>query len=585
MVDLTRQQQESLELALAQYENRYDPVEKMVTASVSKAGYHTTLKSGTVHPTRNSLTYAVALLDSQNDAHRQRAMDILERVIGLQDQDPESRTYGIWSWYLEEPLDKMSPPDWNWADFCGVQLLAAYRRHRHRLPSEMEDMLRESIVHAARSIERRNVGPGYTNIAVMGTYVTLVTAETFNMPDLLDYAQKRAKRVYDYVTYQGSFNEYNSPTYTVVAITELSRLLMDAQDEETRRLMKEIHDMGWKHAARHFHPPTRQWAGPHSRCYATLLGERPETLAFIQAGTHGAVKFFENEPLPLGLDRYKIDFNCPKQYHSLYKTLDKEKTVVETFTKADPSRAGRKLPVIGTTFLGEHSTLGSANRADFWNQKRAVLAYWGTPQEPRYLHVRCLHDGYDYCSALVASVQKKRDLLSAVTFATDYGDTHPNLDMVKNATISARDLRLRFEFGGHIDSLELPENPKSGAPIILHDENIKIGVYFLITRFGDQEIKLETDRGGEEAYLDVVLHSGDQENIDFSKIGEACIAFCLRVQEKDKNDDAGWDALAQILDDRCVCYWRHPTETLQVSVLKKPGPRNQLQDAYEFKIL
>ncbi len=585
MADLTKEQRKSLNLALEEYEDRYDPLEKMVTSRVSKAGYHTTLKSGTVHPTRTSLTYAVALLDSGDEEYLQRAIDILVRVIGLQDQDPESRTYGIWSWYLEEPLDKMSPPDWNWADFCGVQLLAAYRKHKDRLPSNVVNLLKESIIHAARSVERRNVGPGYTNIAIMGTYVTVVTAETFNIPDLLEYAQKRAKRVYEYVTDQGSFNEYNSPTYTVVAITELSRILMDAEDKETCRLIREIHDMAWKHAACHFHPPTRQWAGPHSRCYATLLNERAGTLAFIQAGTHGAVKFFENEPLPLGLDRYKIDLNCPTEYRHLYNTLEKEKTVIETFTQGDPSRDGRKLPVIGTTFLGRHSTLGSANRADCWNQKRPVLAYWGTPEKPRYLHMRCLHDGYDYCSALVASVQKERYLLTAVTFATDYGDTHPNLDMVKNATISARDLRLRFEMGGHIDSIELPDNPTSGAPIIIHDENMKIGLYFLITSFGDREITFETGKEKHEAFLDVVLYSGEKQEIDFSNIEEACVAYCLRIQEKDVKDNTGWDALVRIIDDRCVCYWRHPAETLQVSVLKKPGPRNQLQDAYELKIL
>ena len=33
------------------------------------------------------------------------------------------------------------------------------------------DQVREAVVHATQSIQRRNVGPGYTNIAVLGTAV------------------------------------------------------------------------------------------------------------------------------------------------------------------------------------------------------------------------------------------------------------------------------------------------------------------------------------------------------------------------------------------------------------------------------
>ena len=66
-----------------------------------------------------------------------RAEKILRTVISLQDRNPDSRTYGIWSWFAEEPLDKMSPPDWNWADFCGTQLLQVAIDHKDRLPADL----------------------------------------------------------------------------------------------------------------------------------------------------------------------------------------------------------------------------------------------------------------------------------------------------------------------------------------------------------------------------------------------------------------------------------------------------------------
>lgn len=585
MTQLLEWQRDSLRLVLKEYESRYDASEQMVRSGASKVGYHTTIRGGTVHPTRTSLAYAVALLDSGEEQALRRAVAILRRVIALQDQDPQSRTYGIWSWYLEEPLEKMSPPDWNWADFCGVQLLAAYRDHRHRLPDDLTELLKTSIIHAARSIQRRNVGPHYTNIAMMGTYVTLVTAETFGLSDLLRYAKERGRRVHEFVTHHGSFNEYNSPTYSVVAVKELSRLLMDARDEETRRLMTEVHDLAWKHIARHFHPPTHQWAGPHSRCYRTDLRRSPETLAFIQAGTNNAVRFFQDEPLPLGLSGYRLRTACPKELVPLFVSLDREKTVVETFTRADPSKPGKRLPVVGTTFLGKHLTLGSVNRSDFWNQRRSILAYWGTPERPTYLHVRFLHDGYDYSSALVAAVQQRGDLLAAVTFATDGGDTHPGLDRVKEATIPAHDLRLRFEFGADISSLVLPETYSSGNLITVLDRNVAVSVFVVTASFTGKSTAIDIHRENDRAGIDIILHSGEQEEFNFSKMDDATIVFCLRVEERKTKNDKLWDAFARLDGDRCLSFWRRPGGTLRLSVPRKPGPYKQLQDSFEMEIV
>ncbi|MFH1742097.1 MAG: hypothetical protein ABIH23_24100 [bacterium] len=584
MVNLSECQRESLQLVLSEYDEQYDPDERMVRSEASKVGYHTTIDEGVVHSTRTSLAYAVALLDSGDDKNLERAAAILRRVISLQDQDPESKTYGIWSWYLEEPLEQMSPPDWNWADFCGVQLLAAYCDHHHRLSDDLNESLKQSIIHAARSIERRNMGPHYTNISIMGTYVTLVAAETFGLPDLLTYAKERARGVHEYITYHGSFNEYNSSTYTVVAVKELTRILMDAQDEETRRLIKKIHNLAWRHIARHFHPPTRQWAGPHSRCYQTDLRDRPGTLAFIQAGTHDAVRFFENQPLPLDLDACRLSLACPDEYIPLFVSLEKETTVVETFTRAEPETEGKKLPIIGTTFLGKHLTLGSVNHSMLWNQRRAILAYWGTPDRPTYLHVRFMHDGYDYCSAMVATAQQERDLLAAVTFATDRGDTHPNLDPLKDGTIEARDLRLRFDFGADISSLELPGTCSSGSPVQFTDRDVAVSVYLLAADFGKKKTRMDVHREDEHAYLDVILHEGEPEKFDFLQMNAAFIAFCLRVAERPAvESDMPWDAFARVEKDRCTCFWKRPGGTLLVSVPKKPMPYRELQDSFEME--
>ena len=146
--------------AVNEWGKQYHLAAQMIRRPFSSPGYHTTLTGGEVHPTRDSLDYAVALLDTGEPEWQKRAEDILRKVIGLQDQDPASKTYGIWSWFLEEPLEKMSPPDWNWADFCGVRLLQVAMRHRSRLPVDLAENLDSAIRHAARLDTAPQCGAG-----------------------------------------------------------------------------------------------------------------------------------------------------------------------------------------------------------------------------------------------------------------------------------------------------------------------------------------------------------------------------------------------------------------------------------------
>ncbi len=63
------------------------------------------------------------LLDCGDSLMEKRAFDVLRKLFSLQDVRPNSTTHGLWSYFLEEPLDKMASPDLNWADFIGTQLL------------------------------------------------------------------------------------------------------------------------------------------------------------------------------------------------------------------------------------------------------------------------------------------------------------------------------------------------------------------------------------------------------------------------------------------------------------------------------
>ncbi len=537
-------QRYSLQEALQKADGQYDPQAKMILSSVSGVGYHTTLKEGNVHPTRTSLEYAVALLDSGEADRLERAKDIVKTVIALQDQQPSRNTYGIWPWYLEEPLEKMSPPDWNWADFCGVQLLAAWIDHRTRLGEEIANAVKESIIHAATSIQRRNVSLGYTNIAIMGTYVTLVAGERFNLPLLQKYAKERLRLFHRYLMDQGSFNEYNSPTYTVVVLKELSRMLMHVRDEEDRKRIRDIHDRAWKHAACRFHGSTRQWAGPHSRCYSTLL--QKETLTLLEVATGGQQRVLTERPLALGLGDYRLTLQCPEENYPYFPPGKEPRTITEKFLK----HVNPDLNIIGTTYLHPKYALGTVNRGDFWNQRRPFLAYWGTQDKPTYLQLRFLHDGYDFCSAMPFTVQHQGCALTGIVFATDYGDTHPSLDRVVNATIRAKDLRLRFEIGGNIDELNfVPFNGPEGM-VFMRDREMQIMVRPLVDPFDGQRFQWEIGGNKEIKWIDAIAYSGKEKEIPLASLQASFILFALQfctaegkpfaMNSIDLQEEKGW---------------------------------------------
>ena len=553
-------QKARLNRVLASMHANYNPDTHMLRSPFSSPGYHTTLKGGTVHSTRSALGYAVALLDTGDEALRQRACDILDAVIALQDTDPKSKTYGIWSWFLEEPLAKMSPPDWNWADFCGVQLLQVALDHRQRLPPELAKRVDDAIRHAARSIEHRNVGPGYTNIALMGTYVTCVASELYGWPDLKDYAARRLRRFYDYTKAQGAFSEYNSPTYSIVALEELGRMRQDVRSPEARPLIEELYRMVWEDIALHFHAPSRQWAGPHSRCYSTLL--KPSVLAQIQRASGGALDWGADEP---DLSEQRLKLPCPRDLLPLFQKTDTPREVVKTYLKAEP-------PLVGTTWLEPAFTLGSANRGEFWNQRRGIVAYWGTPDKPAYLHVRFLRDGYDFADAQLFTAQRRGDLLAAIAFGTDGGNTHISLDRIKSGRFNAKDLSLRFEFGGCAAAQKLRVPTTRDGTTLAHFGTLSIALTAPVCLFDDITPTWTSGQDNNQAWLDLVLYSRKNRDFDLNQMTAAAIGFALRIS----NEETSPPHVSHTLKEgRIALSW----DDLRVSIPIRPDKVSALQRA------
>lgn len=440
---------------LKQMNQAYDPAARMIGSYRGpEYNYQSTLRGTTVHPIRDTFEYALALLEEGTETSRTRSFEILDRTISLQDSDPSSKWFGLWSYYLEEPLPRMAAVDFNWADFNGSTLLLILFRHRERLPSSVVASVSEAIRRAAISIRRRDITPYYTNIIAQGSYVVLAAAETLHDNDLLEYGLQRMRRWAVQFDKSGSFAEYNSPAYTPEVIRHMTSIRMFVRNAEARKLAERFHDRAWQQLAAHWHAPTLQLAGPMARVYSNDIGSP----LWLQKGIGNAVIFEslaelskKGGPISTGL----LDLKCPDDLRKSFVKLEKRHQHREVFIEGEvlldtliPHPASPPLiPVQGTTLLTPSFALGSANRSDFWVQRRPLLAYWGdAARPPHVLQLRVVKNDYDFSSASFYSVQQQGAVLGAIGFRTDGGDKHPLIERIKDGTFEMQQMYVQFQF-------------------------------------------------------------------------------------------------------------------------------------------
>ena len=513
-VILTQEEKIALSKSLDGLQSRYyDESAKMITEEIEGYSYHIDAQSGLFHAVRRSFSYAVRLLDLGDKNYQKRAFDIIEKTISLQDTVKNSPSCGVWPYYLEEPLaTKKSPVDYNWADFNGVHLLDVYLGHQKEIPANLKHLIRNSIILAARSIQKRNVNLDYTNIAIMGTYVTYMTSHLFDLPDMRDYANKRLKKFYEFTLKEGGFPEYNSPTYTFVALNELDRMKRHIIEPDSKAMIDSLYNIGWNVIARHYHKPTGQWTGPHSRSYNSIID--PSFYSILNQASDGKI---ESGQFIMPAD-IKIRHKIPTYLLHYFLTPNYPRTEFDTFESIEPK-------ITGTTYMTNKYAISSANRSSLWNERRPFLVYWGNKTNPHYLQVRFLHDFYDFSSASFFCEQKDNYILAAINFITNGGDKHINIDLIKNGKLIAKDLRLRLEFGNCNDpgNLNLPKNKNELFSLKLDSIVFSFQLYSSI--FDNYKGTWEKGGDGKSSWIDFVIYSGSEREIDLKKIDEAVLGF------------------------------------------------------------
>jgi hypothetical protein len=501
-------------------DKNYNPEVQLVSTVFGGTGYHSRLKAGTtVHDTRLSANYALECLREGGQEYVKRATDIFDKLCSLQDVDPVSSTYGIWSWTYEETLEQMQPPDWNWADFIGARIAHALKLYPRLLPEDTVGRLREALAHAAWSIFRRNVAADYTNIAIMGAVVTAAAGELLDLSMFLKYARRRLASVLDSVKANGSFSEYNSPTYTVVVIEELDRLSLLVSDPECNSIGDKLWFHAWEIVAEHFHPPTLQWAGPHARSYSDLL--RPNTQHWLTAATGIVFPDQEKEENDLIVKPRP----CPPELQPRFRKLpESEFTVVRQFA------IGKTGPVTGTTWMSEKSCLASINRACTWVQRRFLVGYLKIPAGVAVLKLSVLLNGLEFPGFRVFQQQTGSRVLSAFQPLFGTGYYHPTLDAISDGIIDCEDLRFRYT----LLSRDVRTDSLSDGRFSLSTEGFHAVITPAVSAFNGIPVNwkpVEIDGG---VAVDAIVYCGSRKQINMAEATMRIATGLELVSNQDK---------------------------------------------------
>ena len=534
--------------------NDYDPEARLVKRYRGKNGYCSKLSDCTVHEIRASFYFAQGLLRRDNEEYTKIAHDVLYRVLPLQDINPARRTYGIWPYYLEESIEEMDVPDMNWADFIGQALLWMLKDSGDKLTEDLKMRMKDAILHACRCIKKRNCGPEYSNISIMGSFVTLFAGEMFNLPEFFEYGKKRLATLHKYNMDNGDFREFNSPTYTFICIEEFSLIMEYIKDEECRRLASELNDLAWKSIALHYHPTTGQLAGPHDRAYGPFIGEI-ERFKIERANDYRVIltNHEDMKKRALFFNIFSLNVTCPEKYTKYFKEVEGERLLDNTFA---PGR-------MAYTYMNKTFTLGSLHAEMTWNQHRNVLGYFGTVERPVSVTLRSLKNGWDYCASYSSTVQDKGRALTAITFTLDGFDTHCCLDPIKDGTVKINDLRVRYLFEGAIDDLDAVQDG-STFTVIHKPSGVKVRIVYSYAKFGEYEAKFEITKEEKALALDVVLYSGEGKEFKLCDVKNAGVAVSLEITE---GDFSGYETVTDIVDGRMVSVFGNLKAAISDSVV------------------
>lgn len=528
---------DSLDITLQERFKFYDHDKGMIYEDVPKwspeggSGYHSRL-SGRVHKVRETTSFASLVYMLEKTDMMPYAERILKNVIAAQDKDVDSPTYGLWAYHFEENFKTMLAPDYNWANFIGNHLIYILKKRPQYIDESLKNEMLEAIKAAVICTLKRNVSPDYTNISMMSSVTLVGAAELLGDDDLMKKAKKRLKKIYDFNSFSGNFSEYNSPTYTFLAMEELVMLDNLCEEKECRQWVGELLRLEWKSVLGHYDKARHQLCPPHSRAYSNFIKSH-FIEQWIYAGTDGE----HGEMGDGNLRLFRMDVNLPDD---MLKAATEPRTpsyIAETFYKENSIRSDDEDYVIirygdcpdltAYSYITDDYSMGAFAKTDLWVQRRTNMIYWGKEDDVKCIRLRGMETDSDYSSAMSYSAMYNNTILGTAGFVTDHGKYHYILDNKYGSILKTNKLFFCFEASANSGKVEDIKITQEENKFVVSDGDIRIYINIIDAVFDGS--KLIPQINGNR--IEIVCYDDGRE-VDFAKVKDSYMVYTMSVGEE-----------------------------------------------------
>ena len=530
---------ELLEYGRRDLERRFDPELNLVR-------YQTEL--GTWHDPRDSLWYALCLL---LDGEAQTPERILRQVIGMQERHQGDPHHGNFRWLFEDE----GVTDLNAVEFLLEGLVHILLRAADRLSDGTKSEVFDSMRLAFEEVDRLDVHWTYTNIYLLDVMNSVLGAELLGDARIRERGLLRLRRWAERTRAAGAPHEFNSPTYSAVQINALAALGQFAKDAEARVLAVEMEKFLWRHVARHFHAPTLQLAGPHSRAYRHDVTGAPGLLKVLLYRLLGEPRLLAQTPYYSGPGREGdilvalTEYHCPPDALAMFR---------QTETREVRDVPSREMGMETATYLTPEFALGTmsypygvGDPPEPWPQHNSCILYYTRDQEPGYGVLYCrylMNEGGPFAS-MHESGRTAVDLWDLGVFRTAqsrgdaiiaYGALPYLLFPVSSLRLDVRllgpDADSEVLVGGQPYRQDEPLTVPTGAPVGIADGEVYVGLRPLEPTQLGHEAPAVLWRDCQETVLSIYNYRGPAKVFweyrtlsgPFFK-GNACNGFALRV--------------------------------------------------------
>lgn len=149
--------------------------------------------------------------------------------------------------------------DPNWRQFLGMILWATDHFHGGSLPDDLRAAIRRAIAIAAGSESKARIGPTYTNIALLHSWLCSVSGD--------GSASHLTAAVAERVRHDGDITEYNSPTYDAISLLAACLMIDHSPERRLNDLGELVVTCVCNRLGVLWHPALGVQAGPYSRAY------------------------------------------------------------------------------------------------------------------------------------------------------------------------------------------------------------------------------------------------------------------------------------------------------------------------------